>query len=768
MRAFTVALALATVAAVAAPPRAGAQSGFAPDTFEDSVAHRLCVAARAHWKGLDESVLRYTAVIRQRSATAMRTFLRDRVLYHNETAVRAFWERDHMPVIQVLGTRSEYPGRVIEDEMDWLDDLSFDRPMDPGSDHLLFGIPGQENLPLEPRDDGFWLAHPLGEGADSLYRFRSGDTLTTTFQDGRELRAIQLDVMARKAEANRISGTLWIEPESGALVRAVYRLSREFDAMRDIPDLEREEERGTFRYVPGLLKPWTFDLTVVAVEYSLWDFRTWLPYAMHLKGEAAAGIFRFPVSTDVSYDIESVTLAEDETADPDGNPAATQPVAAPILKEVHFETRAEAMAFIARLLSRGDSVEYEHLGDTMAVVVDNSSVIAPKERHLVAESPHLPPPIWRDADGFPSDAELEELIEQLGDLPAPSVAQAAFGFHWGWARHDLIRYNRVEGPAFGGRLERALARRFSVRGSGFFGLADLSPKVRFDVERSSVPRRVSLGVFHELRPTDPHGRYLDFGNSVNAFLFGRDEGEYYRAAGTDLVWRPPDGARESFAVRVWAERQSAVGNGIDFALFRAFDGDGTFRANLDADRADEAGAELRLSPWWGQDPGGAQLGAELEGRWAVWRAPGEDLRTQYRQAGGTVRAIIPLAGDGWLRWNLGLEAGGGTTWGEAPVQRSRFLGGAGSLRGYSASVLSGPSFWRGRVEVSRTFHAGSAILFGDAGWAGDRNDFEPDDILYGIGVGGSILDGIIRLDLSQGLRGPHRRFRVDLYLDAIL
>lgn len=769
MRAFTVALALAAGATVTAPARAGAQSGFAPGTFEDSVAHRLYAAARVHWKALDESVLRYTAVIRQRSATAMRTFLRDRVLYHNETAVRAFWERDHSPVVQVLGTRSEYPGRVIEDEMDWLDDLSFDRPFDPGSDQLLFGIPDRENLPLEPRDDEFWLAHPLGEGADSLYRFRSGDTLKTTFQDGRELRAIQLDVMAREADASRIGGTLWIEPESGALVRAVYRLSRKFDAMRDIPDLQREEERGTFRYVPGMFKPWTFDLTVVAVEYSLWDFRTWLPHAMHLKGEAAAGIFRFPVSTDVSYVIESVTLAEDETAEPEVDPGAIRPAAAPVLKEVHFETRAEAMEFIARLLSDEGNVEYEHLDDSLpAVVADPSSVIAPRERRLVSESPHLPPPIWNDADGFPTDAELEELIDRLGDLPAPPVVQAAFGFHWGWARHDLIRYNRVEGPAFGGRLELALGRRSSVRGSGFFGLADLSPKVRVELERSTVLRRLSLGAFHELRPTDPRGRHLGFGNSVNAFLFGRDEGEYYRAAGADVAWRPPEGARESFALRVWAERQSAVGNEIDFALFRAFDGDGTFRANLEADRVDEAGAELRLSPWWGRDPGGAQLGVELEGRWAVWRIPGEDRRNRYQQADGTLRAIIPLAGDGWLRWNLGLEAGGGTTWGDAPVQRLRLLGGAGSLRGYSASVLSGSSFLRGRVEVSRTFHAGSAILFGDAGWAGHRSDIEPDDILYGIGVGCSILDGIIRLDLSQGLRGPHKRFRVDLYLDAIL
>ena len=102
------------------------------------------------------------------------------------------------------------------------------------------------------------------------------------------------------------------------------------------------------------------------------------------------------------------------------------------------------------------------------------------------------------------------------------------------------------------------------------------------------------------------------------------------------------------------------------------------------------------------------------------------------------------------------------------MQRSWFLGAAGTLRGYPASTLSGLSFSRGRVEVSRTFEAGSAILFGDAGWAGDRADFQADDILYGIGIGGSILDGLIRVDLSQGLKGPDKGFRIELYLDAIL
>ncbi len=769
MRPGLLACALAAAITATTPPPAHPQSNFASDTFEDSVAELLYTAAHANWKSLDESIQRYTALIRQRAATSIRALFRDRVLYHNETVVRAFWERDHEAVVQVLGTRSEYPGRqaAIQDgDLDWLEDLSFDRPFDPGSDRLLFGIPDEGNLSLEPEDDEYWLAHPLAGGADSLYRFRSGDTLTLSLPDGRRLRAIQLDVLPRQADANRISGVLWIEPESGALVRAVYRLSREFDAMRDIPDLEREEERGTFRFVPGLFRPWTFDITVVAVNYSLWEFKAWLPHSMRIEGEAAAGILKIPVTADISYDIESVALVEDEVADPAAE--ADQPFTPP-LKEVHFETRAEAMAFIAQLLSEDELVEYQSLDSADQVAAGRSSLlIVPKELHLVAESPHLPPPIWEDAIGFPSDSELERFIDKLADLPAPSVAQAAFGFHWGWARPDLIRYNRVEGPALGGRLERTLGRRFSLGTSGFFGLADLRPKVRVDLERSTMRRRLTLGAYHELRPTDPSGRYLDFGNSLNAFFFGRDSGEYFRATGGDFTWRPPDGARESFTLRVYAERQSAVENGLDFALFRAFDGDGTFRPSIEADHVEEAGAEVRLAPWLGNDPGGVQLGVELHGRWATWRAPGEEPRTAYQQASATLRAIVPVAGDGWRRWNIGLEAAAGTTWGDAPLQRSWFLGGAESLRGYSASTLSGLSHGRARVEVSRLYEAGSAILFGDAGWAGDRSDIDSDDVLYGVGLGGSILDGLIRMDLSHGLKGPHKRFRVDLYLDAIL
>ena len=111
----------------------------------------------------------------------------------------------------------------------------------------------------------------------------------------------------------------------------------------------------------------------------------------------------------------------------------------------------------------------------------------------------------------------------------------------------------------------------------------------------------------------------------------------------------------------------------------------------------------------------------------------------------------------------------GTTFGDAPLQRQWFLGGARTLRGYPGSSARGSSFARGRVEVARTYYdIGTVSVFGDVGWAGLRGDFTRDDLLYGVGVGGSVLDGLFRVDLSHGLTGPAKQFRIDLYLDALL
>jgi len=738
---------------------AAAQSS---DAFLDPTAATLFRSAQGNWSSIDSSVVRYTAIIKQRIAAGIRTPLKDRTIFRNESAVRAFWDRDHDALIQVLGARSQHPGREQakeEGDLSWLDELTIDSPFEPGGDRLLFGVFGQNDEEIvDPQESDFWIAHPLAPGADTLYQYQSGDTLTLSLPDGRRLRTVQLDVLPREADVHRLSGTLWIEPEEGALVRAVYRLSQKLDVIRDIPDVRQEEANGEFDKVPGVLKPWTFEMSLVAIDYSYWDFKVWLPRSMRVEGEVGVGILKMPISMDLAYQIEAVTMQDELTAEP---AAGTE--------ERHFESRAEALAFLAGLLTDDDGVEYKPVADmTRTSGGRTSRFLIPVDESIIENSRHLPPPIWEDAPGFASEEELKTVFEELADLPPIPMVGIPWDMNWGWAREDLMRYNRVEGPAIGGRFNAAFGSflgPIDFRASGFFGFGDLDPKARLDFERSGVLRRVAVGGYRELRPVDPQGRHLGLGNSLFALLFGRDDGEYYTATGADLVWRSPEAARETLRFRTYAERQDPAYRNTNFALNHAFDGDWEFRPNLEAAVVEEAGAELFLKPWWGSDPEGAQVGLELYGQAATWRTPDSTTTTNYGRAKAILRVALPILDP---TWRMGVEVGGGSSWGDAPIQRNWFMGGPTTLRGYEAGVLSGSSFGRARLEVAKVYTQSVTLsAFGDAGWAGHRDDFRNDDILYAIGLGGSLLDGLIRMDLSQGLTGP-KRFRVDFYLDAIL
>ncbi|MCY4574515.1 MAG: hypothetical protein OXF01_17165 [Gemmatimonadetes bacterium] len=62
----------------------------------------------------------------------------------------------------------------------------------------------------------------------------------------------------------------------------------------------------------------------------------------------------------------------------------------------------------------------------------------------------------------------------------------------------------------------------------------------------------------------------------------------------------------------------------------------------------------------------------------------------------------------------------------------------------------------------------TAALVCFASVPGPAGDFESGDILRGVGVGLSLLDGVMRLDLSRGLSGSARGIRIEAYFDAIL
>lgn len=746
------------------------------EAFADSATRALFNSARERRQSARSEVLRYTAEVRQRIAASLRTPLRDRRLFGSELAARVFWSRDHEPVVQMLGARtrtpvSDDPAQAGTEPDDPLSDVGLIEPFDPGGERLFFGFvdTAAESDVVLPGED-FWIAHPLGMGADTLYDYRGGDTLTVSLPDGRSFRAVQLEVSPRFADAHRVRATLWIEPERGDVVRAAYRLADRFDAIREIDGLADDPD---LRWVPGLLKPLTFDLDLMVIDYSLWELDLWMPRALRFEGRVAAGVLKVPVSFDVNYRIEHVTRS--------GAPDRAVQVA---------ESQAAALRQVARALSEAPgAMPYRVYGasdgdedgesESGAGGVDDARAgryLVPEDPGLLRMYADLPPPLGEDGEGFIDDETADELRGLVLTGPGGGPRSPQWSFTWGPGGADLLRYNRIEGLGVGARVA---VRTPSPMGplaatlTGFLGTADLDAKVRLDVERPLGTRTLTVSLSHELRVANADERPLGAGASLNALLFGRDDGQYFTASGAAVRLSPAGGARADRQLRLYAERHRSAQAETRFALGPWLRGNDAFSANLGADPVDEFGADLLWRV--GGDPGSQRAFSMLElmAGTAVVRTrdhgvtvPGEPTgpeggMARVRVTARTVRSLSE-------RWQLGLEGAVGQGWGAVSRQRQWFVGGVRSLRGYPGGLASGRALVRARAELARGFTAARWSLFADAGWVGDQLEPRLDETLWSAGVGASLLDGLVRLDLAKGFRGPQAGWRLDLHLDGLL
>ena len=294
-------------------------------------------------------------------------------------------------------------------------------------------------------------------------------------------------------------------------------------------------------------------------------------------------------------------------------------------------------------------------------------------------------------------------------------------------RRNLLRYNRVEGPAIA-----SLGGRTRSMPAAFLGISAPKRELRAG---STPPGTGRL-------PFDPRGRYLGFGNSMYAFLFGRDEGEYFRATGTDFTWRPPVGARESFEFRAYGAQASVA---TSFALFRVW--------KLAIPPKHRCRRRLRLSPWLGGDPFGTQLGLDLYAHGARWRTTGESAGTNYRECrpeGGHTPGLSHLA--------PGLGAGWGNDLGRR-TPPTQLVPGRGPHAPWISSLGIGSSFARGRVDLARRHRHHDHFRRRRLGRL--PNGLRRGRSALWVGVGGSVFE-----TCPTGSRVPTSSS--DLYLDALL
>jgi hypothetical protein len=202
-----------------------------PDTtplssaYLDPAARALVESARERRTGVEGSIRRYRNLAKSRISMGLHALSRDRLFFRCESAVRVDWRRDEGAVMEVLGSRQVVPMVSAGARAD--DDDCGDAVFDPADDRLGMVMSG-----LIGSDSAF-VRHPLAPGSESYYRFRSGDTTTIRLPDSRVIRLLELRLIPRESSPHLVSGSLWLDADSRAVVRAVLRLARPYDFIRD-------------------------------------------------------------------------------------------------------------------------------------------------------------------------------------------------------------------------------------------------------------------------------------------------------------------------------------------------------------------------------------------------------------------------------------------------------------------------------------------------------------------------------------------------------
>jgi len=369
----------------------------------------------------------------------------------------------------------------------------------------------------------------------------------------------------------------------------------------------------------------------------------------------------------------------------------------------------------------------------------------------LATSPELPKSIYDEGEEIFGMAERDALVKEalaMGAQPPFAIGAARPTLRYGL---EYTRFNRIEGLSSGVLVEQTLGAGYTASLLARLGHADLEPNGEITLARSNMARVIRGRGYHRLVPIGDWGSPLSFGSSLSSLLFGRDEGFYVRATGAEVEWATDD--RATWSWRFFAERQRTAVPENSFSL------GAPFIPNVTAREGAFAGASLRLRHSRGLDPAGFRVFSDAR----VESAVDDSSRTYVRGALDLTftQGIGPVT--------AALTASGGSSAGDLPPQRRWYLGGTHTVRGqWADTATSGNAFWLGRLELgfAGPVAAFRPVVFGDLGWTGARETWRAvGRPLSGVGAGVSLLDGLMRLDLSRGVH-PAKRFRLDLYVEG--
>ncbi len=692
---------------------------------------RVRVARLQH----DSALASYEAKTRQRLSLwiGLSGASLQRLAFRHEDAARIHWTRSGRTWVELQGSRS-FVGAFRGNFGTATDgDLAESVPLPyfPGreqlwsGDGLITSFVGQESAAQDSVNTGE-LVNPLARGAEAFYRYAIGDSVFITLPDGRRLTLRELRVTPRRPQWNLVVGSFWFDDATANLVRAVYRLSTPTDLL--VATRERGDSRQVPAWLRGIVSPLRTNISSVTIEYGLVEQRFWMPRVQRLEGTAEAGPARLAMRIEHQFEyahVNGVVNAAPALSAPAGTGSRT----------------AVSARRIACDSSGNRVIEGKRFGG--AVVV---TTVVPCDRSKLARAPELPASMF-DADE-PLNASLRQAIaDGLGLDRQSAWAPQRPTLHYGL---PLTRYNRVEGLSTGVGVNQLLGAGYEVEAQLRYSLADAQLNGLVGAGRSNGRSSVGLRGYRRFASINDWGDPLSLRASLLAMGFGRDDGAYIRTAGAELFGISTQFGGASW--RLFSEHQRSAAVETRWSVFGA---PSRTLENPPAMAGTYHGASIGLAPSFGSDAQGPRVTSELRLEFATGR-------TSYGRLFVDATATTPLAG----RLDAALTAAFGTSAGELPAQRRFYLGGPQTLRGYRALRTSGDAFWLTRAEIGAGIGPVRPTLFTDIGWAGNRENWRTDVVpTVGSGVGLSLFDGLLRVDVARGMR-PVAAWRLETVLNA--
>jgi hypothetical protein len=718
--------------------------------FKDPAAREILLLARSARTRQDSALQGYDATTYQRISAGFgfTKIGRERLAFRTESATHVRWRRGIGAYVDVTGSRTVIPiaGKSANAQING--DIS-PIPYYPGSETLWIGADAAK----QSVDENDGIIHPLADGAEAYYTYESGDSVTFRLPDGKSIRLRELKVRPRAPKWNLAVGSLWFDMSGGQLVRAAYRMS----VPMDIVAVAEAEDSTSFKDVPVWVKPMIFPMTAqisaIGVEYGLYQGRFWLPRVQVAEGGARVSVMHVPFKLEQKYSYSAVNSVEPlppiaENAADSARNGIEASVRIGDSKAARDSLRAARREARRRQCDSTGVRTYTRRSDENPNPV---FVSIPCDSTKLASSSELPPSIYDEGDEVVNSAEIDALVSQALSMGA----QAAWAPQLPTVGFDRPRYNRVEGLSIGGRADQVLGKGYGLHATARIGTADLEPNVELGGSRSDLRRTISLTGYNRLVSANDWGNPLSLGSSISAFLFGRDQGFYYRASGVELTSVPDVSSPSLLSWSLFAEQERTARQETTFSLAHAVN-DVDFVPNVEAAKGTYLGARTRWFRSYGLDPQGFRLFSDLR------------LEGAHGDTGSYGRAALDLTtSHGLGNGAVALTLAGGSSVGIVPPQRFWFLGGTETVRGHRPGTESGNAFWLARAELAHGLGVVRPLVFGDIGWAGDRTQWRSiGQPMSGAGAGVSFLDGLIRFDVARGITPKPGQWRVDAYVEG--